>query len=327
MYNCIELKDNTMVNEKRIISFLKKNDFLKHSKLEQMAGLSQGLISAVLAGRKSFSDAHLEKLYAVLKNFGIDNILNSTVISVMNNKGGVAKTTTTLNLGTALARSGKKVLLIDLDPQGNLSQCLGIDEPVRELKSLLIEDAELGDVKLKIEDNLTLIPSSIKLDEVTIRMNQDRTIPNSVLRQKLAQEEEEFDYIFIDLPPNLSVLNYVALEASESVIIPVEPGKLAYNGLDGAKLVIDQINRMNSSNPLQILGVLIIKAAPNEKIYKGYVPAIRAEEVVFKTEIPVDAHLKQSIELTQNVFDYAPKSKAAKAYKDLAKEVMSLKKN
>lgn len=311
------------MNTETIRNFFRKNDFLKYSSLEKQAELPAATLTKVMNGDRELKPEQIERLAKILIPLGLEDIIRAKVVSIINNKGGVAKTTTAVNLGGALANLDKKVLLIDFDPQGNLSQHFGVDEPRLELKDAIVDDVDIDDIILKYSENLYFLPSSLALDHVTIELNGNPSAVFSTLSDIVKKVGERFDYIFIDCPPSMSVLNQSALYASDKVIIPIHPSKFSYNGLDSVLSVIKRVQQVHKK--VDILGLLFVMVERNQQIYKGYSEELRKQSrYVFETEIPKNVDVAKAVEFERTVVDSAPQSVGAEAYIELAKEFISI---
>ena len=247
-----------------------------------------------------------------------------TIISIINQKGGVGKTTTAVNLSAYLADKGKKTLLIDEDSQGNstsgLSRSVTFD---KSLHDVLLNDTspEEAVVKTAIR-KLHLLPASIDLAgaEIEIAPLAER---ESLLKRKIEPLREQYDYIIIDCPPSLGLMTLNALVASDSIIIPIQAEFYALEGLSQLVKTVQVVSRR--MNPrLHILGILLtmfdgrtnlsLQVAEEVKKYFG--------SKVFRTVIPRTVKLSEAPSFGEPVLTYAPKSKGAEAYKKLSREVL-----
>jgi chromosome partitioning protein len=257
-------------------------------------------------------------------------------IAVMNQKGGVGKTTTTVNLSAALARSGKKVCVIDLDPQAHASTHLGIEQSPEQpsLYDVLVHSVPLPKVRSQVEENLTIIPSSIDLAaaEVELAGVVGREL---LLRDLLAEDEQRSDYIVMDCPPSLGVLTLNALTAADEVIVPLQPHFLSLHGMsklfETVQLVAKRLNPR-----LIISGVVLCLYETGTRLSaevtkdletflehsRGQTAAPWRDAVVYSTRIRRNIKLAEAASFGQPIFDYDRLSNGAKDYLALAKEVI-----
>jgi len=241
------------------------------------------------------------------------------IYSIVNQKGGTGKTTTTMNLGCALARYNNSVLLIDFDPQGNLSFSFGLGGRKNNIEKLLAKEASLSDVICKIE-NLDIIPASIKLANAEINLinKNNREYKLSKLIKQL-----DYDYILIDCPPSLSVLTINALTASDKVLIPLQLEVLSVKGLDLVLGTIEGV-RKNYNNKIEIEGILPVMVDKRKKLTDDIITHIRENynAPIFKSHIRTNVKASEAPSFGKSVLSYAPKSSSALDYKNLAKEIM-----
>ncbi|MCG8474218.1 MAG: ParA family protein [Cytophagales bacterium] len=240
------------------------------------------------------------------------------IISVLNHKGGVGKTTTSIHIGRSLADMGQKVLVVDFDPQANATIHLGIQEPGKNIADAILRSEPLP--YSEISDNFYLCEGSLEL------ASAEKEFAGSVsvyirLKKALSGIKDKFDYIFIDCPPSLGFFTINALVAANRALIVTNPTKLAIQGIP---TVLDLIEEVQETNPeLQLMGVLI---ADSEKLIASSVieEHLRQEDFrVFDTVIRHYKHYKEASIVGQTVHDFAPTHKALEDYNNLAMEVMN----
>lgn len=253
------------------------------------------------------------------------------VISLVNQKGGVGKTTTSINLSSSLGYLGKKVLLIDLDPQGNSSTGLGVNRSNVELGiyDVIIGNSDIKDTIIKTKfKNLSVIPAMINLAgtdiELVQRGSKDQEFKmGEQLKNALDKIRDKYDFIIIDCLPSLGLLTTNALAASDSVLIPVQCEFFALEGV--TQLLNTIIMTQTSLNPkLDIEGVLLTMLDGRTLIGLEVVEDVRKffKEKVFNTIIPRVIKLAEAPSHGKPILEYAPESKGAEAYINLAKEVI-----
>ena len=253
------------------------------------------------------------------------------IISIANQKGGVGKTTTTINLGSALAELNKKVLIIDLDPQANASIGIGISRELIDITSydLLTSDVLASEVIYnEFDTKVHIIPASIKLENLAEKMN-GLDQKELILYKKLQEVKDEYDYILIDCPPSLGVIIDNALFASDSIVIPVECEYYAYDALTQMVKKINQIQNCKKAYNLNLYieGVLLTKL-DNRNIF-GYKIVEKVKELfpelTYKTIISRSSHVQEAPMYGKSVLEFAYNSRGSKQYRELAAEI--LKKN
>lgn len=253
------------------------------------------------------------------------------IISLVNQKGGVGKTTTSINLAASLAHLNAKVLLIDLDPQGNATTGIGINKGAIDYSvyDLLISDVDASETIISVKaKNLYVIPSTINLAGIDIEFleknqNNPEFAKNNQLKNKILPLKEQFDYIIIDCPPSLGLLTTNALTASDSLIIPVQCEFYALEGI--TQLLNTVMMAQKSLNPnLNIEGVLLTMLDSRTNLGISVVEEIRKyfKERVYNTIIPRLIRLTEAPSHGQPILEYDPNSRGAEAYLNLAKEVI-----
>jgi chromosome partitioning protein len=245
----------------------------------------------------------------------------SIIISLLNHKGGVGKTTSAINIGAAMVELGKKVLLLDLDPQANLSISLGIPRQKYTIYEALRGESEL--VPFTYKQGLDVVTSSLDLAGAEMELINEAG-REYILKELLDQVIDDYDFILIDCPPSLNLLTLNALAGSHFVIIPLQTEFLAVQGLSKIRQVIDKVSaRINKQ--LQIAGVVgtmydnrrVLNRDVMETIHKHF------GEKVYKTMIRENVALAEAPARQSDIFSYAPKSSGASDYLLLAKEIIS----
>ncbi|MBI2147809.1 ParA family protein [Candidatus Woesearchaeota archaeon] len=240
-------------------------------------------------------------------------------ICIINQKGGVGKTTTTVNLGVGLAREGKRVLIVDLDPQGNITTCLKA-ESKKDLYDLLVENAAVGECTSHVMDNLDIIKSKETLTKAELILVGE-TNREMVLRRKL-DHIKNYDYILLDCPPSLGLLNQNAMLFATEAIIPTSTDILGVDGLNKMVLALQQINEVFDHS------IMITKIVPTmhdarNRVCIESLKKIQSEYYqVVSDPIRINAKLKEAPSEQLSIFDYDNSSRGATDYKNLVKMVV-----
>ncbi|SEO10185.1 chromosome segregation ATPase [Salinihabitans flavidus] len=255
--------------------------------------------------------------------------ISPRIIAITNQKGGVGKTTSAINLSAALVEQGLRVLLVDLDPQGNASTGLGVEAEDREFSTyeLLLEDGDLAQV---IHDtniaNLSIVPATVDLSsaDIDLASNEKRSfLLHDALRQP-AMDQFGWDYILIDCPPSLNLLTVNALVAAHAVLIPLQSEFFALEGLSQLMLSIREVRQ--SANPgLRIEGVVLTMYDKRNNLSLQVEQDARDNlgELVFETKIPRNVRVSEAPSYAQPVLQYDSTSRGAEAYRSLARELLS----
>lgn len=250
------------------------------------------------------------------------------IVAIANQKGGVGKTTTTINLGAALAEQGYRVLIVDIDPQGNASTGLGVFPEDRKLTSydILLESAASEDAIYETDvTGIWLIPSTTDLSSADIEMfsTEKRSFLLNDTLKTPAIEELAFDYVLIDCPPSLNLLTLNALVAAHSVLVPLQSEFFALEGLSQLMLSIREI-RETANEGLRIEGVVLTMFDGRNNLAQQVEADARDNlgDLVFETVIPRNVRVSEAPSFAEPVLSYDPASKGSQAYRALAKEFL-----
>lgn len=246
-------------------------------------------------------------------------------IALFNQKGGVGKTTTNVNLSACIAQKGKKILIVDIDPQGNTTSGIGIDKNKAELSiyDALLENEDIKNCVMKTQfDNIDIVPSNVQLAGAEIEMTnlENREF---ILKRLLETVKDDYDYIFVDCPPSLGLLTINSLVGVDSVLIPIQ---CEYYALEGVSQLMNtiQLVKKNLNTSLEIQGVVLSMFDGRTNLSIQVVDEVKRyfKGKVYTTIIPRNVRLAEAPSYGLPIIEYDPKSKGAEAYMELAEEFL-----
>ncbi len=256
----------------------------------------------------------------------VSHVIGQTkILAIINQKGGVGKSTTAVNLAAALGRMGKEVLLVDLDPQGNATSGYGIDKRALDacVYNVLLGETPAEDVILScVAEGVDVLPSTISLAGAEVELVNEMARENR-LKSALGSLRGRYDYILIDCPPSLGLLTINALVAADKLLVPIQ---CEFYALEGVTKLLDSMKRVKSIlNPsLDIFGIVLTMYDSRTNLANQVVNEVRSffGDAVFETLIPRTVKLSEAPSYGQSIIEYAPDNKGSIAYTDLAKEVI-----
>lgn len=246
-------------------------------------------------------------------------------IAIFNQKGGVGKTTTNVNLSACIAKLDRKILVVDIDPQGNTTSGFGINKKELEtsIYDVLIEGEDIEDIILETNiENLDLVPSNVELAGAEIELT-DKENREMILKEAIDKIKDKYDYIFVDCPPSLGLLTINSLVAVDSVVIPIQ---CEYYALEGVSQLMDTIKLVKKglNSKLEVEGVVLSMFDGRTNLSIQVVDEVKRHfrGKVYTTIIPRNVRLAEAPSYGMSIVDYDPKSKGAKAYMELAEEFL-----
>lgn len=299
---------------------------------DQVSNYTQVLFSITLCEKVFHMDYASGCNIATTRQVPFSSLVNrsmkksSTIIALTSNKGGTGKTTVSLGLGAGLARLGKRVLLVDMDQQGNLSSGAGCNDPAAHIGLLLRELASWEQTLVKGQQtNIDLIPASNELipHEALLSVTPGKEF---ILDELLDEHARHYDFVLIDCPPNLGTMTFMALNAADYYIVPIQGENFAYQGLAQIRNFVATVRSPRFNPKLTMAGILLNKFRDKTRFGGQVLDMLNQSEdsPVFATRIGQDLALMEATAEGLNIFDYNPKSKAAASFEALSQELISL---
>lgn len=257
------------------------------------------------------------------KYMGTPNQSKAKILCLSNHKGGVGKTCSTCNIGAGLARKGSKVLLIDLDPQANLSLSFGIKDVERSIYPVLLGNCQVDEAIYNVTENLDIIPSNLDLAGAEIELSSEAG-REVILKECISKVRNDYDYIIIDCAPSLGLLTTNALTASNEVYIPLQAQYLSLQGVSKLTSIIEKIQRRLNDN-LRIGGIFITQYDARKVLNRDIAENIEKyfSNKVLKTKIRDNITLAEAPSKGKDIFRYNPKCYGAEDYASLCQEITS----
>ncbi|BDD07095.1 ParA family protein [Aureibacter tunicatorum] len=305
-----------MITNEDIVNFFNENDAISISVIEKKADLPHSTLSKAIKGNRKLNKEHIRKVLPVIKQIGFDKeAYLCRTLAVVNNKGGVSKTTTVHALGVRLAELGFKVLIVDLDNQSNLTANCGIEDSSFHILSP-------GVKPLNIKENLDLIPCNMELDELQEELAGEYDQWTRV-RSILRPYKEVYDFIIIDTAPSLGLFTGNAVIASDEIIIPTQAQRNSVEGLNKVFRLVENIGEKFERKP-KISGILVSQYQ-NTSVQKMYHEILeeKYEDLLFKANIPLLTVVQQAVAMNVSIFEFDSKNQAVKAYIELADEILN----
>ncbi|GJM64671.1 AAA family ATPase [Persicobacter diffluens] len=308
-----------------IFKFLKNNEALSISGIELQAGIPKGSLQKAIGGYQKLSDGNLQKLITVLKRYGYQDEGGAKIMAIANNKGGVAKTASTVNISSALRNLGYKVLLVDMDPQGSASRHFGLYELEGQIADAMRDghDYKIGELLYKIDDLLYLAPSNLNLESILPELQSDDVEGNQRLSKVFNHLRPHFDFILIDCPPSLNILTVNCLMASHSVLIPVQPEP---HSIDGLSNIVRLIKKVSSVNPHLKVEGFFFTLVKNTKLHEGLMSTLEEEYPmikIFEQKIRQNVAVAEACYEGMDVITYDKNSNGAQDYVALTNELIN----
>ena len=323
-------RDKTINSEPKMVNQDVSRETSEEESSQQAVSEVEAAINAEVIERDTVHVVEQDIEYAPIKKYSekkpVTHVVGTTkIISIINQKGGVGKSTTAVNLSAALGEQGKQVLLVDLDPQGNATSGLGIEKNELEncVYDVLLDDLPIEEVIIPdVCEGLDLVPATINLAGAEVELVSEIARENR-LKDAVGKMRGRYDYIFVDCPPSLGLLTVNALVAADKLIIPIQT---EFYALEGVTKLLESMKRVkNRLNPtLDIFGILLTMYDGRTTLSRQVASEVRDyfDRQVFETIIPRTVKLSEAPSYGIPITQYDPLGKGAKSYTELAKEVI-----